>query len=123
MTKEGQRDVINLLRCAWAGSQKYGALVWSFGDENYSILKRYLELRKHMKPYIMELMKATHEKGTPVMRPLFYDVPLDMESWDIEDEYMFGPDVLVAPVLYTGKTERKVYLPEGKYGWEKLKNS
>lgn len=46
-----------------------------------------------------------------------------MESWDIEDEYMFGPDVLVAPVLYTGETERKVYLPEGKYGWEKLKNS
>lgn len=76
-----------------------------------------------MKPYIMELMKATHGKGTPVMRPLFYDVPSDMESWDIEDEYMFGPDVLVSPVLYTGETERKVYLPEGKYGWEKLKNS
>lgn len=206
MTKEGQRDVINLLRCAWAGSQKYGALVWSgdihssfkslrnqlaaglnmgmagipwwttdiggfhggnpkdpsfqellvrwfewgtfcpvmrlhgerqplqapigdyggglcvsgadnevwsFGDENYSILKRYLELRKHMKPYIMELMKAAHEKGTPVMRPLFYDVPSDMKSWDIEDEYMFGPDVLVAPVLYAGETERKVYLPKG----------
>ena len=206
MTKEGQRDVINLLRCAWAGSQKYGALVWSgdihssfkslrnqlaaglnmgmagipwwttdiggfhggnpkdpsfqellvrwfewgtfcpvmrlhgerqplqapigdyggglcvsgadnevwsFGDENYSILKKYLELRKHMKPYIMELMQAAHEKGTPVMRPLFYDVPSDMKSWDIEDEYMFGPDVLVAPVLYAGETERKVYLPKG----------
>ena len=206
MTKEGQRDVINLLRCAWAGSQKYGALVWSgdihssfkslrnqlaaglnmgmagipwwttdiggfhggnpkdpsfqellvrwfewgtfcpvmrlhgerqplqapigdyggglcvsgadnevwsFGDENYSILKKYLELRKHMKPYIMELMQAAHEKGTPVMRPLFYDVPSDMKSWNIEDEYMFGPDVLVAPVLYAGETERKVYLPKG----------
>lgn len=204
MTKEGQKDVINLLRCAWAGSQKYGALVWSgdihssfkslrnqlaaglnmgmagipwwttdiggfhggnpkdpsfqellvrwfewgtfcpvmrlhgerqplqapigdyggglcvsgadnevwsFGDDNYLILKRYLELRKHMKPYIMELMKAAHEKGTPVMRPLFYDTPSDMKSWNIEDEYMFGPDVLVAPVLYAGETERKVYLP------------
>ena len=206
MTKEGQKDVINLLRCAWAGSQKYGALVWSgdihssfkslrnqlaaglnmgmagipwwttdiggfhggnpkdpsfqellvrwfewgtfcpvmrlhgerqplqapigdyggglcvsgadnevwsFGDDNYLILKRYLELRKHMKPYIMELMKAAHEKGTPVMRPLFYDTPSDMQSWNIEDEYMFGPDVLVAPVLYAGETERKVYLPKG----------
>lgn len=206
MTKEGQKDVINLLRCAWAGSQKYGALVWSgdihssfkslrnqlaaglnmgmagipwwttdiggfhggnpkdpsfqellvrwfewgtfcpvmrlhgerqplqapigdyggglcvsgadnevwsFGDDNYLILKRYLELRKHMKPYIMELMKAAHEKGTPVMRPLFYDTPSDMKSWNIEDEYMFGPDVLVAPVLYAGETERKVYLPKG----------
>ena len=87
--------------------------VWSFGDDNYLILKRYLELRKHMKPYIMELMKAAHEKGTPVMRPLFYDTPSDMQSWNIEDEYMFGPDVLVAPVLYAGETERKVYLPKG----------
>ena len=206
MIEEGQENVINLLRCAWAGSQKYGALVWSgdvhssfasfrnqlaaglnmaiagipwwttdiggfhggnpddpafrellvrwfewgtfcpvmrlhgerqplkdpigteggalcvsgadnevwsFGDENYETLKGYLELRERMKPYIKELMEAAHEKGTPVMRPLFYDFPSDGKSWDVEDQFMFGPDVLVAPVMYENMRERAVYLPEG----------
>ena len=206
MTEEGQKNVINLLRCAWAGSQKYGALVWSgdvhssfasfrnqlsaglsmaiagipwwttdiggfhggnpddpkfrellvrwfewgtfcpvmrlhgerqplkapigteggalcvsgadnevwsFGEENYEILKNYLKLREKMKPYIREQMEAAHEKGTPVMRPLFYDFSDDTKSWDIEDQYMFGPDVMVAPVMYENMRVRDVYLPEG----------
>ena len=45
-----------------------------------------------MKPYITELMEAAHEKGTPVMRPLFYDFPKDSKCWEIEDQYMFGDD-------------------------------
>ena len=206
MTAEGQENVINLLRCAWAGSQKYGALVWSgdihssfaslrnqfaaglnmgiagitwwttdiggfhggdptnpdfrellvrwfeygtfcpvmrlhgervplkdpigtyggglcvsgadnevwsYGDEAYEILKYYLELRERMKPYITELMEDAHVKGSPVMRPLFYDIPEDKKCWDVNDEYMFGPDVLVAPVMYAKMTSRKVYLPAG----------
>ena len=40
-------------------------------------------------------MEEAHEKGTPVMRPLFYDFPEDKESWNVETEYMFGPKVLV----------------------------
>lgn len=47
------------------------------------------------------------------MRPLFYDFPEDKAAWETEDEYMFGPDVLVAPILYEGMRKRKVYLPEG----------
>ena len=47
------------------------------------------------------------------MRPLFYDFPEDKMAWETEDEYMFGPDVLVAPILYEGMRKRKVYLPEG----------
>lgn len=70
-------------------------------------------MRERLKPYITELMKAAHEKGTPPMRPLFYDFPEDDESWDIEDQYMFGPDVLVAPILYEGHRSRRVYLPAG----------
>jgi alpha-D-xyloside xylohydrolase len=58
-------------------------------------------------------MKAAHEKGTPVMRPIFYDFPDDPKAWETEDEYMFGPEYLVAPILYEGKTERQVYLPAG----------
>lgn len=206
MKAEGQENIINLLRCAWAGSQKYGALVWSgdihssfgslrnqlaaglnmgiagipwwttdiggfhggdpgdpafqellirwfeygtfcpvmrlhgyreplkepmgteggaacvsgadnevwsFGDEAYEICKTYLQLRENMKPYITELMKEAHEKGTPVMRPLFYDFPEDAKAWEMEDEYMFGPDFLVAPILYADMRKREVYLPSG----------
>ena len=206
MTAAGEKQVINLTRCAWAGSQKYGALVWSgdvdssfrglreqftaglnmgiagipwwttdiggflrgnpedphfreclvrwfeygvfspvfrlhgeriphkkpigtkgggaffsgadnevwsFGEENYEILKKYMFLREELKPYIKERMKEAHEKGTPVIRTLFYEFPQDSKTWEIEDEYLFGGDVLVAPVMYEGMREREVYLPEG----------
>lgn len=87
--------------------------VWSFGEEAYEIIKELLFLRERLRPYIMEQMKAAHEKGTPPMRPLFYDFPEDGEAWNVEDEFMFGPDILVAPVLYEGARSRKVYLPAG----------
>ena len=87
--------------------------VWSFGESNYEILREHLLLRERMRPYITELMTAAHEKGTPVMRPLFYDSPEDPRAWEVEDEFQFGPDVLVAPVLYEDMRERKVYLPAG----------
>ena len=47
------------------------------------------------------------------MRPLFYDFPEDKVCWDNETEYMFGPDVLVAPVMEKGQTKKEVYLPAG----------
>jgi alpha-D-xyloside xylohydrolase len=206
MAAEGQQDIVNLLRCAWAGSQRYGALVWSgdidssfeslrnqlaaglnmslagipwwttdiggfhggvnsdpsfreclvrwfqfatfspvlrmhgdrephgkplsdrgggkcvsgapnelwsFGDEVYGILEKYLRLRERMRPYIRELMTAAHQRGSPIIRPLFYDFPADREAWGIENSYMFGPDVLVAPILFEGERARDLYLPAG----------
>ena len=208
MEAQGQENIVNLLRCAWAGSQKYGALVWSgdidssfralrnqlaaglnmgisgipwwttdiggfhggnihddafkecfvrwfafgafcpvmrllgfrepfkeplgttgggkhisgaenevwsYGEEVYEICRKYMELREKMRPYVKTLMQDAHEKGTPIMRPLFYDFPEDKKAWEIEDQYMFGSKVLVCPVLYEGVRERKVYLPEGKW--------
>jgi alpha-D-xyloside xylohydrolase len=47
------------------------------------------------------------------MRPLFYDFPADAACWEIEDQFMFGPDLLVAPVLFEGARSRRVYLPAG----------
>lgn len=206
MKEEGQDNIVNLLRCAWAGSQKYGALVWSgdihstfeslqnqfcaglnmgiagipwwttdiggffganiedesyhevfvrwfeygtfcpvmrlhgyrmpyqpqqgttggaecvsgapneiwsYGEEVYGICRKYIELREQMRPYIRNLMEKAHKSGDPVMRPLFYDFPQDKAVWGNESEYMFGPDILVAPVLSRGEKEKKVYLPEG----------
>ena len=66
-----------------------------------------------MRPYIRTLMEAAHEKGTPVMRPLFYDFPEDKACWENESQYMFGPDILVAPVMERGQERKEVYLPKG----------
>jgi alpha-D-xyloside xylohydrolase len=87
--------------------------VWSFGEDNYEILTKYLFIRERLRPYIRECMKAASETGAPVMRPLFYDFPQDKECWNVEDAYMFGPDLLVAPVMEEGVRTRSVYLPAG----------
>ncbi len=214
MQSEGQENIINLTRCAWIGSQRYGALVWSgdiyssfdvlrcqlsaglnmglagipwwttdiggfhggnpededfrelvirwfqfgafcpvfrihgdrephsaplgnkggglcvsgaaneiwsYGDQAYEIFKKYIVLRKKMGPYISKIMAEAHEKGTPVIRPVFYDFPQDKQCWNVSDEYMFGPSMLVAPVLYANERKRKVYLPLGSQ-WKNLEN-
>jgi alpha-D-xyloside xylohydrolase len=87
--------------------------VWSFGEENYEILKKYLFIRESLRPYIRECMKKASENGSPVMRPLFYDFPEDKNCWEIEDSYMFGPDLLVSPVMEAKAETRDIYLPEG----------
>ena len=87
--------------------------VWAFGEENTPILCKYLFIREKLRPYIRRVMQAAHETGAPVMRPLFYDFPADKAAWQVEDSYMFGPDLLVSPVMEPGVTERRVYLPEG----------
>ncbi len=212
METEGQQNIVNLVRCAWLGSQRYGALVWSgdihssfedfrkqicaglqmgicgipwwttdiggfhggipederfrqllirwfqygtfspvmrlhgdrqpdtklykkdgspalftgrdnevwsFGEKAYEILVRYMKLRETMRPYTRELMRQAHEKGTPVMRTMFYEFPEDESCWILKDQYMFGGDLLVAPVAYENMTARDVYLPVGS-GWTSL---
>jgi alpha-D-xyloside xylohydrolase len=87
--------------------------VWSFGEDVFKVLKKYLLLRERLRPYIKEQMKLTADKGTPIMRPLFYDFPKDAAVWNVDDAYMFGPDILVAPVMEDNEDKRKVYLPDG----------
>ena len=87
--------------------------IWSYGEENEKIFTKYIRIREALKPYIKELMKEAHEKGTPIMRPLFYDFPNDKIAWNIENTFMFGPDILVAPIINYGEREREVYLPKG----------
>ncbi|MBR4168464.1 MAG: family 31 glucosidase [Lachnospiraceae bacterium] len=206
MEQSGQEQIVNLLRCAWAGSQKYGALVWSgdiassftsmrdqlaaglnmglagipwwttdiggfhggnpddpafrelfvrwfewgtycsvmrlhgdreprqpqvgttggatclsgaanevwsYGEEAYKICRKYIEIRESMRDYTRSLMKEAHEKGTPIMRTLFYEFPDDVRAWEMEDAYMYGNRFLVAPVFSPGIASREVYLPAG----------
>jgi alpha-D-xyloside xylohydrolase len=58
-------------------------------------------------------MKLAQEKGIPPMRPLFFDFPADARCYTIEDQFLFGSDLLVAPILSEGARSREVYLPTG----------
>ena len=107
---EREQEFIDNVRQLTSGQDNE---VWSFGEDNYEILKKYLLVRENMRPYIRECMRAASETGAPVMRPLFFDFPEDKKCWETEDVYMFGPDVLVAPVMELGARERTLYLPKG----------
>ena len=87
--------------------------VWSYGEDNYRILVDFIALRMRLIPYIMKQMKKAASDGTPVMRPLLYDFPKDPAVYPIWDEYLFGPDILVAPIVEKGLRTRDVYLPLG----------
>ena len=87
--------------------------IWSYGEDNYEIMKKYIELRENMRPYIRELMRQAHKNGSPVMRPMFYEFPNEKICWNLNLQYMFGPDLLVAPITEPKAGSREVYLPEG----------
>jgi alpha-D-xyloside xylohydrolase len=87
--------------------------IWSFGDEAYGIMRRHIELRETMRDYLRDVMREAHEGGQPVMRGLFHEFPDDPGAWTAADEYLLGPDLLVAPVLEPGARSRSVYLPAG----------
>ena len=87
--------------------------VWSYGEEVYAILKDLLALRERLRPYVMQEMKAYQTHGDPLMRPLFYDFTDDPKAWTIEDSYLFGREILVAPVTEADARRREVYLPRG----------
>ena len=87
--------------------------VWSFGDIATPIIADTLRLRERLRPYIHRQMSLAAQSGLPPMRPLFVDYPDDEIAWTIDDQFLFGPDILVAPVLAAGQTSRSVYLPAG----------
>ena len=86
---------------------------WSYGDEVLRIVSDLLFLRERLRPYLLEQMRVAHETGTPPMRPLFFEFPADPSAADVDDEFLLGPDLLVAPVVEAGALEREVYLPAG----------
>lgn len=90
--------------------------VWSFGDGVYAILSYLLKLRARLRPYIKKIMTDAHAKGAPVIRPLVYDFYEDKEALKYEDEYMFGPKLLVCPVTESGQEIKNVYLPKLQNG-------
>ena len=94
--------------------------IWSYGEEVQKILTDNLKLRWELKDYIRTIYDEASENGSPLMRTMFYEFPEDEKCWDIDDQYMFGDKYLVAPVMYEGMRERKVYLPKGQ--WEDIRS-
>jgi alpha-D-xyloside xylohydrolase len=97
------------------GAQASGAgnEVWSFGEPAYTIIQHLLFLREKLKPYLRGLNQAAHAQGNPPMRPLYYDFPADPAAANLADQFMLGPDLLIAPITDQGATARAVYLPAG----------
>lgn len=89
--------------------------IWSFGEKAYPILINLLELRERLRPYIHIQMDIASETGIPVMRPMFFDYPQEEICYSLGDQYMFGEDILFAPIVNQGQTDRKVYLPAGNW--------
>jgi alpha-glucosidase (family GH31 glycosyl hydrolase) len=86
---------------------------WTYGDPTLQNFRKYLQLRHSLVPYFYTLAAETHRTGAPMMRPLFFDYPQDAKTWTIEDEYLVGPNLLVAPVMTKDTLRRDVYLPAG----------
>ena len=107
---EREEEFINGVRQLTSGQDNE---VWSFGEDNYEILKKYLFVRENIRPYMRKTMDECSACGAPVMRPLWYEFPEDNEAWSVEDEYTLGASLLVAPVMEPGAKERSVYLPGG----------
>ena len=94
--------------------------LWSYGEENYRIMRKYYDIRISMHDYIHQLYEEAHQTGAPLIRTMFFEFPLDEKCWELKDQYMFGSRYLVAPVLELHQTERDVYLPEGQ--WKNINN-
>ena len=87
--------------------------VWSYGEDAFEMIKDVILMRERLRPYLHEQLDRASAEGLPAMRPLFVDFPEDESAWTVDDQMMFGPDVLVAPVLEAGARRRQVYLPVG----------
>lgn len=89
--------------------------IWSFGEQNYETLKELILLREKLRPYIRQQMDIASQKGYPVMRPMFFHHPDDETCYTLDSQYFFGEDIIFAPVVNRGQTEKEVYIPGGQW--------
>lgn len=86
---------------------------WAFGADYERINRATIELRYRLLPYLYTLFEQNERTGTPPMRPLWFDYPADTRASLVDDQFLAGGDLLVAPVLHEGRTGRDVYFPKG----------
>lgn len=88
---------------------------WSFGPEVEAGVKAAIEQRYRLFPYIYSAFVQASETGAPIQRPLIFDYQADENVRNMDDQYLFGADLLVAPIVEDGQRERQVYLPAGEW--------
>jgi alpha-glucosidase len=86
---------------------------WTWGDDYERINRASIELRYQLLPYIYTLFAENESSGRSVLRPLWFEYPADVKTYLLDDQYLLGKDLLVAPVVHEGETSRKVYFPKG----------
>ena len=104
---------------------------WLYGQEFMDKFRMIDEMKYKLMPYVYAQAKDSSEHGLPMLRALFVEFPGDPGSWNVDDEYLYGSQMLVAPLLHKGETSREVYLPPGTWidyqsgkdysgGWHKI---
>lgn len=88
---------------------------WEYNERAEEIVSDFIRFRYRLMPYLWEMTNIAHETGLPLMRHLIMEYPNDPAVTNIEDEYMLGDRLLVAPVLTPETESRYVYFPEGKW--------
>ena len=90
---------------------------WQFDSDEATLahLARMGRVHVALKPYLRSLAAEDAERGIPMMRPMFLEFPEDEAFWTIDDQYMLGPDLLVAPVMVEGAVSRSLRLPAGEW--------
>ncbi|HON43308.1 MAG TPA: glycoside hydrolase family 31 protein [Bacillota bacterium] len=88
---------------------------YTLGEPYTSICRKYIKLRYRLMPYMYTLMRQCAQDGTPVMRPMVYDFSDDSATHAMYDQFMLGPDIMVAPVYLPGAVARPVYFPRGRW--------
>jgi len=88
---------------------------WRFGSYYEGIIRRYLKLRYALLPFLYTTLEEAHRTGVPLFRPLVLNYPADSNTYNLDDEFMVGDDLLVAPIMKPDLTRRLVYLPKGTW--------
>ncbi|KGX87777.1 glycoside hydrolase family 31 protein [Pontibacillus litoralis] len=88
---------------------------WQFGEREEAIIKRYIQMRYEWMPQLYTLFQQASLTGLPVMRPLLLEYPEDEKTYNLNDQFMIGDNVVIAPVMQPSVTDRAVYFPEGEW--------
>jgi len=88
---------------------------WAFGEPWETVCRKMLKLRQRLLPYLYTLFEECHRTGAPILRPLLFEYPEDETTYTVDDEFLFGPSMLVAPITRPGIEHRHVYLPRGTW--------
>lgn len=88
---------------------------WLFGVQAEQIAKKSIELKYQLHPYIYTYARKAYDTGLPIMRALLLEFPNDEKTFSIDDQFMFGSEFLIAPVVEKGVNVRNIYLPKGKW--------